>query len=82
MLDKLIMAVTSIVKDHQPAKKLMLKVNLFTPLLVYLSRAIDKLGSEPLFSEDQVSAALNLLSQTTDGERSSQDWIINNVKID
>jgi len=52
MLDKLIMAVTSIVKDHQPAKKLMLKVNLFTPLLVYLSRAMDKLGSETLFSED------------------------------
>ena len=64
------------------AKKLMLKVNLFTPLLVYLSRALDLLGSEPLFSEDRVSAALNLLSQSTDGDKASQDWILNNVKID
>ena len=27
-------------------------------------------------------AALNLLSQLTDGEKPSQDWILSNVKID
>ena len=44
MLDKLMLAITNICKDNQPAKSALLKINLFTPLLVYLSRAIDLLA--------------------------------------
>ena len=82
MFDKLVLAVTNVVKDYAPAKKLILNVNLFTPLLVYLARAMDMLGSDPIFSEERIMAALNILSQTTDGEKPSQDWILKNVKID
>ena len=82
MFDKLILAVTNVVKDFQPAKKLILKVNLFTPLLVYLSRAMDMLDADELFTEERIMSCLNVLSQTTDGEKLSQDWILKNVKID
>lgn len=82
LFDKLVLAVTNIIKDSQPAKKVLLKVNLFTPILVYLSRVIDKIGSEPLYSEERATASLNLLSQAVDAEPDSQNWILNNVKID
>ena len=62
MFDKLIMAITNVVKDYHPAKKLILKVNLFTPLLVYLSGAMDMLDSAPLFSEERIMTCLNILS--------------------
>ena len=61
---------------------MLLKVNLFTPLLLYLSRVMELFGSEPLYSEERIIAALDLLSQATDGEKLSQNWILNNVKID
>ena len=61
----------------------MLEINLFTPLLVYLARADSKaIGSQDQYSEDRVMAALNILSQVTDGEKPTQNWILNNVKID
>ena len=82
MMDKLLLATTNACKDHAPAKKVLLKVNTFTPVLVYLARVGDKLNSEPFYSEDRVIAVLNLLSQATDGEKTSQDWILQNVKID
>ena len=55
---------------------------MFTPLLVFLSGAMDMLNSAPLFSEERIMSCLNILSQTTDGEKPSQDWILKNVKID
>ena len=82
MFDKLVLAVTKVVTDCRPAKKAMLKVNLFPPLLVYLSRSIDLLDTEPLYSEERIMASLNILSQVTDGEKPSQDWILTNVRID
>lgn len=51
-------------------------------MLVYLSRAMDGFEKDALYSEDRIVAALDLLSQTTDGEKPSQDWILKNVKID
>ena len=62
MMDKLLLATTNACKDHAPAKKVLLKVNTFTPVLVYLARVGDKLNSEPFYSEDRVIAVLNLLS--------------------
>mmetsp|Transcript_33017 Transcript_33017/g.43490 ORF Transcript_33017/g.43490 Transcript_33017/m.43490 type:complete len:91 (-) Transcript_33017:2317-2589(-) len=82
MLDNLTLAITNIVLEYKPAKSAMLKVNLFTPQLVYLAKAVGSLNSEPFFSEDRVMDSLNLLSQLTDGEKPSQDWILANVKID
>ena len=43
MLDNLSLAITNIVMDYKPGKAAMLKCNLFTPLLVYLSQAVDML---------------------------------------
>jgi len=51
-------------------------------MLVYLSRVVDKIGSEPLYSEERATASLNLLSQAVDAEVESQNWILKNVKID
>ena len=82
MLDNLTLAITNIVIDYKPGKAAMLKCNLFTPLLVYIGQAVDMLDTDILFSESRVMAALNLLSQLTDGEKPSQDWILSNVKID
>ena len=59
------LAVTSVAKDYSAAKATILKVNLFTPLLVYLARAIDMLSSSQgsqQYTEDRVMAVLNLLS--------------------
>jgi len=82
MFDKLTLAITNVVLDYKPGKSAMLKCNLFTPLLVYLAQAVELLDEELQFSETRVMAALNLLSQLTDGEKLSQDWILTNVKID
>ena len=43
MLDNLSLAITNIVMYYKPGKAAMLKCNLFTPLLVYLSQAVDML---------------------------------------
>ena len=62
MLDKLTQAIANVVLDHKPAKRAMLKVNLFTPMLVYLSQSVEMLDKEPYYSESRVIATLNLLS--------------------
>ena len=82
MLDKLTAAITNIVFEYKQGKSAMLKANIFTPLLVYLSKSVDQLNQDAHFSEERVMAALNLLSQLTDGEKPSQNWILSNVKID
>lgn len=82
MFDKLTVAITNIVLDYKPGKAAMLKCNLFTPLLVYLSQAVEMIDVDIFFVERRVMMALDLLSQLIDGEKPSQDWILNNVKID
>ena len=43
---------------------------------------MDMLDADELFTEERIMSCLNVLSQTTDGEKLSQDWILKNVKID
>ena len=71
LFDKLMNAITSVVKDYRPAKSMALKANLFTPLLIYLSKSESLVNSEAYYSEEKVVAALNLLSQVIDGEKAS-----------
>jgi len=82
MMDKLVEAITNVVIEYQPAKASMLQVGLFTPVLVYIARATDQIDRAPQYAEERVIQVLNLLSQLIDGEKPSQDWILNNVKID
>ena len=66
MLEKLSLAVTSLVQDNIVAQAKIRELNLLTPLLVYLSRAGPAIDSVPQYTESAVYAVITLLSTSID----------------
>ena len=58
--------------------------HLFQPIMSYLPIALDNMSNFEkitFFNEDMVSYVLDLLSQSLDGNKSNQDFILNNFKM-
>lgn len=82
LFDLLVQAATNVLRESKESRECILSLNLFTPLLVYLSRAPDSLDKSEFYKEERLIAAISLLSAALEGQRASQDWLLANVKIE
>ena len=81
MFEMLLLSVKNLVKDNDGAKLNLLQQKTLTPILVFLTNAMESLNEEPQYNEDIVISAIDLLSNAVEMFPQSQEWIIKNVKI-